>query len=86
MAATNNFKGKPADTKGTVLRIFSYVAKHWKRLVLVFLCMALSTGAMLAGSYLLRPIINHIAETGVPAAEQHLGQAVLPAAMASPVS
>ena len=70
MAATNNFHGKPQDTKATIGRIFSYVAKYWKRLILVFMCMALSTGASLAGSYLLRPIINHIAEAGIPAAER----------------
>ena len=79
MAATNNFAGKPADTKGTMLRIFSYVAKYWKRLVFVFLCMALSTGAMLAGSYLLRPIINHIADAATPAGERvaYLGRMLL---------
>jgi len=70
MAATNSFAGKPADTKKTLLRIFSYVATYWKRLVFVFLCMALSTGAMLAGSYLLRPIINHIADAATPAGER----------------
>ena len=70
MAATNNFAGKPADTRATIMRIFSYVAKYWKRLILVFTCMAASTVATLAASYLLRPIINHIAEEGVPAAER----------------
>ena len=70
MAATNNFKGKPANVRGTLGRIFAYVGRYWKRLILVFLCMALSTGASLAGGYLLRPIINHIAEAGVPALER----------------
>ena len=70
MAATNNFKGRPQNTKGTIARIFSYVGKYWKRLILVFLCMLLSTVAMLAGSYLLRPIINHIADAGISAPER----------------
>ena len=70
MNATNNFKGKPANVGVTIGRIFSYVAKYWKRLILVFLCMLCSTGATLAGGYMLRPIINHIAEAGVPAAER----------------
>ena len=70
MSATNGFKGKPANTKATILRIFSYVARYWKRLILVFMCMILSTAATLAGSYMLRPIINHIAEAGIPAAER----------------
>ena len=70
MAATNSFQGKPADTKGTIARIFSYVGKYWKRLILVFLCMLLSTGGSLAGGYLLRPIVNHIADAATPAAER----------------
>ena len=70
MAATNSFKGKPANMGPTLKRIFAYVAKYWKRLILVALCMVLSTGGTLAGSYLLRPIINHIADVSVPAAER----------------
>ena len=70
MAATNNFKGKPANMGPTLKRLFSYVARYWKRLILVLLCMLLSTGGSLAGGYLLRPIINHIAKTGIPAAER----------------
>ena len=50
MAATNNFKGKPADTRATIGRILSYVGKFKHRLVLVVLCMLLSTGASLAGA------------------------------------
>ena len=70
MAATNSFQGKPADTKGTIVRIFSYVGKYWKRLILVLLCMLLSTAGSLAGGYLLRPIVNHIADAATPAAER----------------
>ena len=69
MAATNNFKGKPANMRGTLKRIFSYVGVYKKRLALVLLCMVLSTGASLAGSYLLRPIINRIADDGTQAVE-----------------
>ena len=43
MAATNSFQGKPADTKGTIVRIFSYVGKYWKRLILVLLCWRAAT-------------------------------------------
>ena len=70
MAATNNFKGKPRNTRATILRIFSYVGRYWKRLILVTLCMVLSTVGMLAGGYLLRPIVNHIADAATPAAER----------------
>jgi len=50
--------GKPKDIKKTVKRLFSYLAPYKFRLVLVVVCMLLSTGASLIGSYILRPIIN----------------------------
>ena len=70
MAATNNFQGKPAHSRATIGRILSYVAQYKGRLVLVFLCMLLSTAASLAGGYVLRPVINHIADAATPAAER----------------
>ena len=70
MAATNNFKGKPANSRATVARIFSYVGMYWKRLILVFLCMLLTTAASLAGGYVLRPVINHIADASVSAGQR----------------
>ncbi len=70
MAATNNFKGKPAHSRATVRRILSYVAQYKGRLALVFLCMLLSTASSLAGGYVLRPVINHIAEAATPAADR----------------
>ncbi len=62
--------GKPKDTKNTVRRILGYVALFKKRLVLVFFCMIFTTAATLAGSYLMRPIINHIANGELPVAER----------------
>ena len=62
--------GKPKDSKRTMLRILSYVAVYWKRIVGALLCMLLSTGASLAGSYLLRPIVNVIANTETSAADR----------------
>ena len=70
MAATNNFKGKPAHSRQTIGRILSYVGKYKFRLVLVVLCMLLSTGATLAGSYVLRPVINRIADASTSAADR----------------
>ena len=70
MAATNNFKGKPAHSRETVRRILSYVGQYKGRLVLVFLCMMLSTAASLAGGYVLRPVINHIADAATPGADR----------------
>ena len=62
--------GKPKDSKRTMLRILSYVAVYWKRIVGALLCMLLSTGASLAGSYLLRPIVNAIANAETSAADR----------------
>ena len=62
--------GKPKDTKKTVVRIFSYIRQYRLRLAAVLLCMLLHTGANLVGGYMLRPILNRVAETGIPAAER----------------
>lgn len=70
MAATNNFKGKPAHSRDTIKRILTYVGKYKFRLVLVVLCMLLSTGASLAAGYVLRPVINHIADPSTSAADR----------------
>ena len=70
MAATNNFKGKPKHSRATLGRIFSYVGAFKKRLVLVLLCMLLTTAASLAGGYVLRPVINRIADASVSAGER----------------
>ncbi|MGN0505816.1 MAG: ABC transporter ATP-binding protein [Lachnospiraceae bacterium] len=52
--------GKPKDTKKTVGRIFKYIERDVPKLVIVFFCVLLNTGCTLAGSYLLRPIINNL--------------------------
>ena len=70
MAATNNFKGKPKHSRQTIGRILSYVADFKGRLALAFLCMLLSTGASLAGGYVLRPVINNIANAETPAPDR----------------
>ena len=54
-------KGKPKNTKQTVLRLFSYVKPYIFRLILVLVFMLLHTLTSLVGSYLLNPIINKIA-------------------------
>ena len=63
-------QGKPADTRATIGRILGYVAKFKHRLVLVFLCMLLSTAASLAGGYVLRPVINNIADASTSMADR----------------
>lgn len=51
-------KGKPKDAKQTIKRLLSYIAKYKFRLLLVLVCMLLSTLASLTGGYILRPVIN----------------------------
>ena len=53
-------KGKPKDLRKTVARLLSYVGKYKLRLVLVLLCMMLTTVSSLFGGYLIVPIINRI--------------------------
>lgn len=53
--------GKPKDIKKTLGRLFAYISADAPGLALVFLCVILNTAATLAGSYMLRPIINNIA-------------------------
>ena len=53
-------KGKPKDLGKTVSRLLKYVGKHKFKLLLVLVCMALTTLASLCGGYLIVPIINRI--------------------------
>ena len=62
--------GKPKDAGKTIGRIFSYIGKFWPRLIVVALCLLLSTAATMVGGYLLRPILNMVADGTVPAAER----------------
>ena len=51
-------------------RLLSYVFHYKKRLICVLFCMLFSTGASLAGSYMVRPLINAIADSATPAADR----------------
>lgn len=56
--------GKPKDSAGTVRRLMQYINEDKAKIAAAFICIILNTGATLAGSYLLRPIINvYIAPT-----------------------
>ncbi len=63
-------KGKPKNTKATVARLWGYVARYKLRLFFVILLMLCSTLTSLAGSYILRPVINNVANREIPAAER----------------
>lgn len=50
--------GKPQNVKKTVGRLLGYISHEKLKLTIVFLCVIGGTIASLAGSYMLRPIIN----------------------------
>ena len=50
--------GKPKNTRETLGRLFGYIKKDKWKLALVFACVIISAATNLAGSYMLRPIIN----------------------------
>lgn len=58
--------GKPKNLGATVKRIWGYVSKEKHFLLLVVLCMLMSTLASLLGSYMMAPIINRIQEVVLP--------------------
>ena len=52
--------GRPKDASKTVRRLLSYIEKDRLGLAVVFFCVILNTLSSLAGSYMLRPIINSL--------------------------
>lgn len=50
--------GRPKNMKKTLGRLFSYISDSRWKLLLVIICIIAGTAANLAGSYVLRPIIN----------------------------
>jgi len=55
-------KGKPKNVMPSVKRILSYLSKDRHKLITAFLCVILASISSLAGSYMLRPIINRFIE------------------------
>ena len=51
-------KGKPKNIGKTVSRILSYVGKYKIRLIMVYVCMLLTTVSALCAGYLIAPIIS----------------------------
>lgn len=51
-------KGSPKNSKATVKRLLSYLNEDKPKMALAFFCVIINTAASLAGSYMLRPIIN----------------------------
>ena len=56
---------KPKNTRQTVLRLLRYLTARKSLLIVILLCLLVSTGAQIGGTYLLRPIINSLVAEGV---------------------
>ena len=62
--------GKPQNGGEVFKRLLGYIGRYWKRLIGVLFCMLFSTASSLVASYLLRPVINRIADGSTPAADR----------------
>ena len=60
---------KPKDTKKTIKRLLGYLFQKKLPIILVLLCLVISTAASIAGTYMLRPIINELVGSA-PASEK----------------
>ncbi len=56
----NRMGGKPGNVGKTIKRLLSYIQQDTPKLIIVLICVIFNTAAMLAGSYMLRPIINSL--------------------------
>ncbi len=83
--------GKPKNIGSTVKRILSYVGVYRYRLILVLVCMLLTTLTSLCASYLIAPIINRITLEVNPAADispsalESFADGIIEAFVSSPV-
>lgn len=57
-------KGKPKNTKNIIARLFRYIRPYQHILICVLILMLITTASSLAGSYMLRPIINNYIDIG----------------------
>ncbi|OQB23877.1 MAG: putative ABC transporter ATP-binding protein [Firmicutes bacterium ADurb.Bin182] len=55
---------KAKDAKGTLKRLSRYLAKYKRSLALLVVLVVIGTACSLAASYLLRPAINNVAQSG----------------------
>lgn len=62
--------GKPKNTKNTVKRLLSYLKNYKLHLIIAAVCMLVSTATSLAGSVMLRPIINRLAQSDISVKER----------------
>ena len=49
---------KPKNLRGTVGKLMNYLGRYKLQLILVAICILISSACSVGGSYLLRPLIN----------------------------
>jgi len=62
--------GKPKNAGATINRLLGYIGRDKYKILFVFLCVLGSSLASLAGSYILRPIINNLVSAGKTAQDK----------------
>ncbi|MCH5266326.1 MAG: ABC transporter ATP-binding protein [Lachnospiraceae bacterium] len=66
--------GKPKNSGATIRRLLSYMGKDKALVCLALVCVVIFAGATLAGSYILKPIINELAQAASGIAEAAEGE------------
>ena len=64
--------GKPKDLKITIMKLLSYLTHEKKLLFISIICVIINTFTALAGSYMLRPIINKYIYFGIDHLDEKL--------------
>lgn len=54
-------QAKPKDISGAIKRLFSYIGKDKYKVAFAMVCVIISAGASLGGTYMLRPIMGNLA-------------------------
>lgn len=52
--------GKPKNAMATIKKVLAYIGRDKIKLIFVLVCVLISSAASLAGSYVLRPVINNL--------------------------
>ncbi len=56
--------GKPKETRKTLKRLYQYIEQNRIKLLIAFICVLVNTVATLAGTYMLRPVVNMLTGGG----------------------
>ena len=62
-------KSKPKNIRAAIKRLLGYVGKDKYKVIFAIFCVIVSSGASLAGTYMLRPIIDNLGKN-IPAPEK----------------